>query len=42
MAWVEHTRLGRLLRSEKTFEKILEFLEPDFLFTLFRPYVPGL
>lgn len=42
MAWVEYTRPGRLLRNEKTFEKIVEYLVPDFLVTLFRPYVPGL
>ncbi len=42
MAWVEYTRPGRLLRNEKTFEKIVEYLVPDFLVNLFRPYVPGL
>ncbi|MGI8690007.1 MAG: phosphotransferase family protein [Thermomicrobiales bacterium] len=42
MAWVEYTRPGRLLRNEKTFEKIVEYLVPDFLVTLFRPYVPDL
>lgn len=42
MAWVEYTRPGRLLRNEKTFEKIVEYLVPDFLVDLFRPYVPGL
>lgn len=42
MAWVEYTRPGRLLRNEKTFEKIVEYLAPDFLVSLFRPYVPGL
>ncbi|MCA1667491.1 MAG: aminoglycoside phosphotransferase family protein [Thermomicrobia bacterium] len=42
MAWVEYTRPGRLLRNEKTFEKIIEYLVPDFLVNLFRPYVPGL
>ena len=42
MAWVEYTRPGRLLRNEKTFEKILDFLEPDFLVNLFRPSVSGL
>jgi len=42
MAWVEYTRPGRLLRNEKTFEKVVEYLVPDFLVNLFRPYVPGL
>ena len=42
MAWEEYTRPGRLLRNESTFEKIVMFLEPDFLFDLFRPSVPGL
>lgn len=42
MAWVEYTRPGRLLRNEKTLEKIVEYLVPDFLVNLFRPYVPGL
>ncbi len=42
MAWVEYTRPGRLLRNEQTFAKIVEYLEPDFLAALFRPYVPGL
>lgn len=42
MAWVEYTRPGRLLRNESTFEKIVMYLEPDFLVDLFRPYVPGL
>ncbi len=42
MAWVEYTRPGRLLRNEKTFEKIVEYLVPDFLVNLFRSYVPGL
>jgi aminoglycoside phosphotransferase (APT) family kinase protein len=42
MAWVEYTRPGRLLRNESTFEKIVMFLEPEFLFDLFRPYVAGL
>jgi aminoglycoside phosphotransferase (APT) family kinase protein len=42
MAWVEYTRPGRLLRNEATFTKIVEYLEPDFLVDLFRPYVPRL
>ncbi|HEY7909726.1 MAG TPA: phosphotransferase [Thermomicrobiales bacterium] len=42
MAWVEYTRPGRLLRNEATFTKIVEYLEPDFLVDLFRPYVSGL
>jgi aminoglycoside phosphotransferase (APT) family kinase protein len=42
MAWVEYTRPGRLLRNESTFEKIVMFLEPEFLYDLFRPYVSGL
>lgn len=42
MAWVEYTRPGRLLRNEQTFAKIVEYLEPDFLVNLFRPYVLGL
>ena len=42
MAWVEYTRPGRLLRNEETFTKIVEYLVPDFLAALFRPYVPGL
>ncbi len=42
MAWVEYTRPGRLLRNEQTFTKIVQYLEPDFLVDLFRPYVPGL
>jgi aminoglycoside phosphotransferase (APT) family kinase protein len=42
MAWVEYTRPGRLLRNESTFEKIVMFLEPEFLYDLFRPSVPGL
>lgn len=42
MAWVEYTRPGRLLRNESTFEKIVMYLEPEFLTDLFRPYVSGL
>lgn len=42
MAWVEYTRPGRLLRNEETFTRIVQYLEPDFLIDLFRPYVTGL
>jgi len=42
MAWVEYTRPGRLLRNEATFTKIVDYLVPDFLTDLFRPYVLGL
>lgn len=42
MAWVEYTRPGRLLRNEETFTVVKQYLQPDFLADLFRPYVPGL
>jgi len=42
MAWVEYTRPGRLLRNESTFAKVVEYLVPEFLIDLFRPYVAGL
>ena len=41
MAWVEYQRPDRPLRHEDTWERITEYLQPEFLEELFEPVLSG-
>jgi hypothetical protein len=41
MAWVEYQRPDRPLRHQDTWERITEYLHPEFLEMLFEPVLSG-